>query len=125
MSYRFLTAAALLVSSLATSAAELPEAHCTKQRERLGNALQEARLQGDQVRQSALQDQLLQLNEQCRGLVRLQGERALEHGAARQVARREAELRDALAGGDARRIESSKRRLDQARRALQAPARDQ
>ncbi|MCF7201021.1 DUF1090 family protein [Pseudomonas oligotrophica] len=95
---------------------------CAQRREPLSAALQQARLQGDKVRQSVLEEQLLELNAQCRGLTRLQPGHASRERASRLVERREAELRGALAGGDARRVEDSKRRLDQARQALQERA---
>lgn len=93
----------LLLASLAVGqmlwAAE-PPADCGERRKELGERLTEARLQGDKVRLSTLEEHLQMLNKDCRGLVPLQSNQADVERASQLTSEREARLREALGAGD-------------------------
>ncbi|WP_051231482.1 DUF1090 family protein [Stutzerimonas azotifigens] len=114
-----LACAGPLGSPLPASAAE----DCDASRRALGNQIQEARLGGDGVRLSALEEQLAALNTRCRGLVPLQSNHDAVEAASRRVSAEEAALRAALGQGDTLAIGASQRRLDEARRGLEAARR--
>jgi len=113
----------LLLASLAVGqmpwAAE-PPADCGERRKELGERLTEARLQGDKVRLSTLEEHLQMLNKDCRGLVPLQSNQADVERASQLTSEREARLREALGAGDRQVIDLRREQLDQARRALEA-----
>ncbi|WP_312257230.1 DUF1090 family protein [Stutzerimonas nitrititolerans] len=112
-----------LLASLAVGqmlwAAE-PPADCGERRKALGEQLTEARLQGDKVRLSTLEERLQTLNKDCRGLVPLQSNQADVERASQLTSEREARLREALGAGDRQVIDLRREQLDQARRALEA-----
>ena len=93
---------------------------CSKRRSALGTELKEARLQGDKVRLSALEERLQTLNEICRGVVPLPLKHADVERATQRANEREAQLRKALGAGNPQLIELRREQLDQARRALEA-----
>lgn len=97
-----------------------PAKDCGERRSTLGTQLKEARLQGDKVRMSALEERVQQLNEDCRGMVPLQGKQAEVERASQRANIREARLREALGAGNPLIIELRREQLDQARRALEA-----
>lgn len=99
------------------------QARCDAQREVLGNAMQEARLAGDTVRLTALEEALAALNQRCRGMVALQRNHQRVEAASRQVSAAEAALREALGDGDSLAIGDAQRQLDEARAALEAARR--
>jgi len=113
----------LLLASLAVGqmlwAAE-PPVDCGERRKELGERLTEARLQGDKVRLSTLEEHLQMLNKDCRGLVPLQSNQADVERASQLTSEREARLREALGAGDRQVIDLRREQLDQARRALEA-----
>lgn len=111
--------AASLYGGQLLRAAEPPK-DCGERRSTLGTQLKEARLQGDKVRMSALEERVQQLNEDCRGMVPLQGKQAEVERASQQANIREARLREALGAGNPLIIELRREQLDQARRALEA-----
>ncbi len=117
------TTTLLLLASLAVGqmlwAAE-PPADCGERRKALGERLTEARLQGDKVRLSTLEEHLQMLNKDCRGLVPLQSNQADVERASQLTSEREARLREALGAGDRQVIDLRREQLDQARRALEA-----
>ncbi|MCG6541069.1 DUF1090 domain-containing protein [Pseudomonas sp. KSR10] len=117
----------LLLSSLcgvqATLAAPETSIECSQARERISQQIKEARLKDDTGQRAALEARLHGLAERCRGVVALQPNHDEIERAARLATMREAQLREAISTGDAQVIENSKRRLDQARRALEAAKR--
>lgn len=100
-----------------------PKDVCADSRERIGEQIKEARLQGDKARRTSLEEQLQQLNKTCRGVVPVQPNHLAIERATRTADEREAQLREALGSGDPERIELSKRRLDHARQQLDAAKR--
>ncbi len=103
----------------ATVAAET-DATCSDQRERISQQIKDARLKGDSSQRALLEAQLQNLTERCRGVVPLQPNHAEIERAMRLATTREAQLREALGTGDPQVIEVSKRRLDHARKQLEA-----
>jgi stress response protein YsnF len=106
-----------------TGAEQDPNNVCADSRERIGEQIKEARLQGDKARRSTLEERLQQLNKHCRGVVPVQPNHLAIEKATREADEREAQLREALGSGDPDRIELSKRRLDYARQQLDAAKR--
>lgn len=98
-------------------------AACDEVREHISQQIKEARLKGDTSQRAALEAQLQNLTERCVGVVPLQPNHAEIERATRVTAVREAQLREALGTGDPQVIEVSKRRLDQARKQLEAAKR--
>jgi len=96
---------------------------CSEARERMGEQIKQARLSGDAGERALLETRLQALNERCRGGIALQPNHAAIERATRVATVREAQLREALGTGDPQVIEISKRRLDQARRELEAARR--
>lgn len=104
-------------------AAEETDPECGEARVRLSQQIQEARLSGNISQRAMLEARLQNLTKRCRGVVPLQpNQQKIEH-ASRVATLREAQLREALSTGDAQAIDLSKRRLDHARRALDAAKR--
>lgn len=99
------------------------DATCSEPRERISQQIKDARLKGDSSRRVILEAQLQHLTERCSGVVPLQPNRAGIERAKRLAATREAQLREALGTGDPQVIEESQRRLDQARKELEAAKR--
>lgn len=116
------TMATLLLASLCggQALAAEPPANCGERRGALGVQLKEARLQGDKVRLSTLEEHLRALNEDCRGMVPLQANQANVGRASQRASEREARLREALGAGNPQIIELRREQLDQARRELEA-----
>ena len=100
-----------------------PKHACADSRQRIGEQIKEARLQGDKATRSTLEERLQQLNKHCRGVVPVQPNHLAIEQATRLADEREAQLREALGSGDPDRIELSKRRLDHARQQLEAAKR--
>ncbi|TLX60820.1 DUF1090 domain-containing protein [Stutzerimonas nosocomialis] len=121
MPYRRLStlfAASLFIS--ATLPAKARTESCSAQRQGISEQLHQARLLGDRVTQTELEARLKALNVRCRGMQPLQANRLAIEQANQLVRQREAQLREALADGDAGRIELRQRQLDTARRWLEA-----
>jgi len=116
---------ALISLSVAQSAIGAPEseAACSKAREHISQQIKEARLKGDSSQRAALEAQLQSLTERCSGVAPLQANHDEIEQATRLATVREAQLREALGTGDRQVIEVSKRRLDQARKQLDAAKR--
>lgn len=96
---------------------------CGEARGHLSQQIKEARLNGNISERAMLEMRLQNLTKRCRGVVPVQpNQQKIEH-AARIATVREAQLREALSTGDAQTIDLSKRRLDQARKALEAAKR--
>ncbi|WP_421683362.1 DUF1090 family protein [Stutzerimonas urumqiensis] len=112
-------ATSLSLASLSGWCASTPQ-DCAGERQRLSEAMKEARLAGDNVRLTRLEGELTALNEACRGLVPVQQNHAAIEAATREVSRHEAALRQALGRNDTAGIELNQRRLDHARRQLDA-----
>ena len=104
-------------------AAPDPADPCADARRAIGEQITEARLKGDKARRSALEEQLQALAKQCGGVTPVQPNHLAIERATRLADEREAQLREALGSGDPARIELSKRRLDHARRQLEAAKR--
>ncbi|WP_407293120.1 DUF1090 family protein [Stutzerimonas zhaodongensis] len=117
-----LTLMSLSVAPFAIGAPE-SEAACSKAREHISQLIKEARLKGDSSQRAALEAQLQSLTERCSGVVPLQANHDEIEQATRLATVREAQLREALGTGDPQVIEISKRRLDQARKQLDAAKR--
>lgn len=115
----------LVLASLArlATAASDPVDPCSDSRRMIGEQITEARLKGDNARRTALEEQLQALATQCRGVTPVQPNHLAIERATRLAEQREAQLREALGSGDPTRIELSKRRLDHARRQLEAAKR--
>nr|MBF0681563.1 DUF1090 family protein [Pseudomonas sp.] len=96
---------------------------CGERRNDLGTQLKEARLQGDKVRMSALEERLQVLNQDCRGVIPLQLNHTEVERANQQANQRETQLREALGAGNPHIIELRREQLDQARRELEAAKR--
>ncbi len=98
-----------------------PEADssCSETREHISQQIKQARLNGDTSQRAALEARLHGLAERCRGVVALQSNHDEIERAEQLVSTREAQLRGALSTGNPQVVEVSKRRLDQARRALE------
>lgn len=112
-----------LACALPALAAEETDPECGESREHLSQQIKEARLSGNISQRAMLETRLQSLTKRCRGVVPLQpNQQKIEH-AARIATVREAQLREALSTGDAQTIDLSKRRLDQARKALEAAKR--
>ena len=109
----------LCVNQPAMAAAET-DATCSAQREHISQQIKDARLKGDSGQRVLLEAQLQKLTERCSGVVPLQPNHAEIERAMRLATTREAQLREALGTGDQQVIEVSKRRLDQARKQLEA-----
>ena len=109
----------LCVNQPAMAAAET-DATCSAQREHISQQIKDARLKGDSGQRVLLEAQLQNLTERCSGVVPLQPNHAEIERAMRLATTREAQLREALGTGDRQVIEVSKRRLDQARKQLEA-----
>ncbi|MBK3849241.1 DUF1090 family protein [Pseudomonas xanthomarina] len=109
----------LCVNQPAMAAAET-DATCSAQREHISQQIKDARLNGDSGQRVLLEAQLQNLTERCSGVVPLQPNHAEIERAMRLATTREAQLREALGTGDQQVIEVSKRRLDQARKQLEA-----
>ncbi|MCQ4311394.1 DUF1090 family protein [Stutzerimonas sp. VN223-3] len=107
----------------ASIAAPNPVEACRDARKTIGEQIQDARLKGDDSQRVALEERLQSLNERCRGMVPLQSNHVAVEKATRLTSEREAQLREALGTGDAQMIELHKRRLDQARKQLEAAKR--
>lgn len=104
-------------------AGEYTGPECGEARERLSQQIKESRLNGNISERAMLETRLQSLTKRCRGVVPLQpNQQKIEH-ASRVATAREAQLREALSTGDAQTIDLSKRRLDQARKALEAAKR--
>lgn len=99
------------------------DAACSEARERISEQITEARLNGDTTQRAALEARLHSLTERCTGVVPLQANHDEIENATRLATLREAQLREALGTGDPQVIELSKRRLDQARKQLDAAKR--
>ena len=112
-------ATSLSLASLSGWCTAAPQ-DCAGERQRLSEAMKEARLAGDNVRLTRLEGELTALNEACRGLVPVQQNHAAIEAATREVSRHEAALRQALGRNDTAAIELNQRRLDHARRQLDA-----
>ncbi len=126
MTFKRYTFASLILASCimqSVGAEQAPNNECADSRQRLGEQIKEARLQGDKARRSSLEERLLQLNKECRGMVAMQPNYQAIEKAARIADEREVQLREALGSGDPERIELSKRRLDHARQQLDAAKR--
>ena len=94
-------------------------AECGEARERISQQIKEARLNGDASKRAMQEARLQSLTQRCRGVEPLQpNQQKIDH-AARVATMREAQLREALGTGDQQTIDLSKRRLDQARKALE------
>ncbi|MBA1273645.1 DUF1090 family protein [Stutzerimonas azotifigens] len=113
-----LLTASLLVS--VTLPAKARTSDCSAQRQAISEQLHQARLLGDRVTQTDLETRLKTLNVRCRGMQPLQANRLAIDQANQLVRQREAQLREALAEGDAGRIQLRQRQLDTARRWLEA-----
>ena len=109
----------LCVNQPAMAAAET-DATCSAQREHISQQIKDARLNGDSGQRVLLEAQLQNLTERCSGVVPLPPNHAEIERAMRLATTREAQLREALGTGDQQVIEVSKRRLDQARKQLEA-----
>ncbi len=96
---------------------------CRDARKILGEQIQDARLKGDDGYRRTLEERVQLLNERCRGMVPIQPNHAEVERATRLASKHEAQLREALGTGDVQMIELHKRRLDQAREALEAAKR--
>ena len=96
------------------------DATCSEQRGRISQQIKDARLKGDSSQRALLEAQLQNLTERCQGVVPLQPNHAEIERAMRLATTREAQLREALGTGDPQVIEVSKRRLDHARKQLEA-----
>lgn len=96
---------------------------CRDARKTLGEQIQDARLKGDDSHRIALEERLKNLNERCRGMIPIHPNHAEIEQATRLASEREAQLREALGTGDAQMIELGKRRLDHARKQLEAAKR--
>lgn len=112
-----------LCCAQSTLRAAEPDAACSEARNRISEQIKEARLKDDITQRAILEAQLQSLTERCRGVVALQSNHAEIERAARLATVREAQLREALGTGDPQVIEVSKRRLDQARKQLEAAKR--
>lgn len=104
-------------------AVEETDAGCGEARVHLSQQIQEARLSGNISQRAMLETRLQNLTKRCRGVVPLQSNKQKVEHASRVATAREAQLREALSTGDAQTIDLSKRRLDQARKALEAAKR--
>lgn len=122
---RYTFAPLLLVACLMqlASAEQDPDHVCADARQRIGEQIKEARLQGDKARRSTLEEHLRQINTHCKGVVPVQPNHLAIEKATRVAGEREAQLREALGTGDPARIELSKRQLDHARQELKAAKR--
>ena len=96
---------------------------CDEARDDVSEQIKQARLKGDTSRRAMLEARLQMLTERCQGVVPLQANHDEIERATRLATLREAQLREALGTGDRRTIEISQRRLDQARRQLEAAKR--
>tara|TARA_Y100000588_G_scaffold327390_1_gene362346 strand:+ start:134 stop:514 length:381 start_codon:yes stop_codon:yes gene_type:complete len=112
-----------LCCSVPTMAIAETDAACSEPRERISQQIKDARLKGDSSLRALLEAQLQHLTERCSGVVPLQPNHAEIERAMRLATTREAQLREALGTGDPQVIEVSKRRLDQARKELEAAKR--
>jgi hypothetical protein len=114
---------ALLIGCTAISpllaAAQQTNTQCHEQRQSLREQLQQARLQGDKLRQTQLSTELQSLTEQCQGLVALHPRQVEYEHINRQVERRETLLREALGTGDAQLIELRRNQLAKSREKLE------
>lgn len=104
----------------ASIAAPEPTEACRDARKAIGDQIQDARLKGDNSQRVALESRLQHLNERCSGTLLLQPNHAEVEKATRLASEREVQLREALGTGDAQLIELGKRRLDHARKQLEA-----
>lgn len=100
-----------------------PPADCGERRGALGAQLKEARLLGDKVRLSTLEERLQMLNKDCRGMVPLQANQPDVDRASQRASEHEAQLREALGAGNPQLIELRREQLDRARRELEAARR--
>lgn len=112
-----------LCSAQSTLAATEAEAACSEARHSISQQIKEARLTGDLSQRATLELRLRSLTERCRGVAPLQPNHAEIKRATRLATEREAQLREALGTGNQQDIEVSKRRLDQARKQLEAAKR--
>jgi len=110
---------ATAISPLA-SAAPNADSQCHDQRQALREQLQQARLQGDKLRQTQLDSELQGLTEQCQGVVALHPHQVEYDHTHRQVERRETLLREALGTGDAQLIELRRNQLAKSREKLES-----
>ncbi|AHY41215.1 DUF1090 domain-containing protein [Stutzerimonas decontaminans] len=114
---------ALLIGGTAISplfaVAQQTGTQCHEQRQALREQLQQARLQGDKLRQTQLNAELQTLTEQCQGLVALHPRQVEYEHITRQVERRETLLREALGTGDAQLIELRRNQLAKSREKLE------
>ncbi|PNG13109.1 DUF1090 family protein [Stutzerimonas stutzeri] len=108
-----------LCGAQAVVAAPEADSSCSETREYISQQIKQARLNGDTSQRAALEARLHGLAERCRGVVALQSNHDEIERAEQLVTTREAQLRGALSTGDPQVVEVSKRRLDQARRALE------
>lgn len=117
----------LILSGLLTAQPALatgdPDRACADAREQISEQIKQTRLKGETAQRAMLEARLQMLNERCRGLVPLQANHEEIERATRLATVREAQLREALGGGDPGAIELSRRRLDQARQQLEAAKR--
>lgn len=112
-----------LCGAQATLAAPEADPACSQTRERISQQIKEARLKDDASQRAALEARLHGLAERCRGVVAVQSNHDEIERATHLATMRETQLREALSTGDPQVIEISKRRLDQARRELEAAKR--
>lgn len=110
------------ISQPAFSAPET-DAACSEARENISQQIKEARLEGKISQRAMLETRLQSLTKRCRGVAPLQPNQQKVERASRVATVREAQLREALSTGDPQAIDLSKRRLDQARKALDAAKR--
>lgn len=109
----------LLLASLAGVPVSQAEEKCETVRERLGQQMQQARLEGDTLRLTGLERQLAALNRRCLGMIALQRNSQRVEAASRRVSAAEAALREALGRNDSLAIGGAQRRLDAAREDLE------
>ncbi len=112
-----------LLGAQSTFAANDSDAACAEARKQIGEQIKEARLKGDVGKRAAVETRLHALDERCNGVVPLQPNHDEVERASRVATVREAQLREALGTGDPEVIELSKRRLDHARKQLEAAKR--
>ena len=110
---------ATAISPLATAALNA-DRQCHEQRQALREQLQQARLQGDKLRQTQLNSELQSLTEQCQGVVALHPHQVEYDHTNRQVERRETLLREALSTGDTQLIELRRNQLAKSREKLES-----
>lgn len=112
-----------LLGSQPAFAANDSDAACSEAREQISEQIKTTRLKGDVGQRAAMETRLHALDERCRRIVPLQPNHHEVERASRAATVREAQLREALATGDPEVIELSKRRLDHARKQLEAAKR--